>query len=166
MRLTLDEQTTKKILNNKDIPEWFKTVLTDLFDNKSNSTKTWDYKDIKSMDDVYRVLEVNSNTIFNPNDSDDEIAYKQVKLLTKAINPIGWIPDWDNLKQKKWRSWFKLSSGFGFSGTYYGYGHSHSVGSSHLCKIYNINRAHMAKNDFIANSVGTLMENDIFKAKV
>jgi hypothetical protein len=133
MRLTLDEQTTKKILNDKDVPKWFKTVLTDLFDNKSNPTKVWDYKDIKSMDDVYRVLEVDPSTIFNSNDSDDEIAYKQAKLFIKAINPINWIPDWSDLNQKKWRPWFNLSSGFSFSHTYYYYDLTNAYGGSRLC---------------------------------
>ncbi len=58
-----------------------------------------------------------------------------------------------------------LSSRFSFSNSNYNYDNTNTNVSSHLCVLSSINPAHMAKNDLIANSVGTIREGDIKKAK-
>ncbi|MDV3666346.1 hypothetical protein CMU51_20050 [Elizabethkingia anophelis] len=65
--------------------------------------------------------------------TDDEIAYKQLKLIVSALNE-GWVPDWDNSNQCKYYAWFRMgSSGSGFSFGGYGYDFSGSHVGSRLC---------------------------------
>jgi len=50
--------------------------------------------------------------------SEDEVAYRLIKMLVKSLNE-GWTPDWDNDRQPKYYPWFYLaggSSGFRFLG--------------------------------------------------
>ena len=66
-------------------------------------------------------------------DSADELAYKKAKIITKALNE-GWVPDWNNSNERKWRPWFYLDSpGFRFFGSRYAYSGSYSAGGSRLC---------------------------------
>lgn len=62
----------------------------------------------------------------------DEIAYRILKLLAKSLNE-GWTPDWSDDQQYKYYPWFEMlgSSGFRFFG-YGGWGSSSDVGSR-LC---------------------------------
>lgn len=53
------------------------------------------------------------------NDTDDEVAYKKLKLIACALNE-GWVPDWTNSNEYKWWPYFKYTAGFGFSCTLYG----------------------------------------------
>ena len=53
------------------------------------------------------------------------------------------------------------SSRFDFSNSNYNYDNTNTNVSSHLCNICGINPAHMAKQDFIAISVGSESEGDI-----
>jgi len=70
--------------------------------------------------------------VFNEKDTTDEIAYKKLKIIAKAINQ-GWTPDWNNTDQKKWYPWFRMSSGFGFALTDYTYTHANTDVGSRLC---------------------------------
>lgn len=45
--------------------------------------------------------------------SEDEIAYKQIKLIVKSLNK-GWNPDWNNRNEYKYYPYFNMESG-GFS---------------------------------------------------
>jgi len=58
-----------------------------------------------------------------------------------------------------------LSSRFSFSNTNYNYDNTNTNVSSHLCDIYSINPANMAKNKKQLKSVGIFGENDLSKAK-
>ena len=64
----------------------------------------------------------------------DEIAYIKLKTIIKSLNE-GWIPDWTNSNEYKYYCWFDMSasSGFGFSGSYFGFGSSCSDVGSRLC---------------------------------
>ena len=57
-----------------------------------------------------------------------------------------------------------LSSRFSFSNSDYNYDNTNTNVSSHLCRIYSINPAHMAKNNNELKSAGILrmVENAIF----
>ena len=129
MNLTIEKQTAKKLY--PDSPSWFREVLTETFGESFFKKKS--FKDIKTMEDVYEALNVDPSEIFNSNDTTDEIAYKKMKLMVKAINPEGWFADWDNSNQRKWWPWFKLSSGFGFVVSTYYYGHTNATVGSRLC---------------------------------
>lgn len=62
----------------------------------------------------------------------DEIAYKKVKIIAKALNN-GWTPDWDNSNEYKYYPYFDMCSGVGFSYSFYDCWDSHSFVGSRLC---------------------------------
>jgi hypothetical protein len=87
---------------------------------------------VKSFEDACAELGINPEDLFDPIDTSDEIAYKKIKIIARALND-GWIPNWNNTNQYKWFPWFNLSSGFGFSGSGYGYARTTTVVGSRLC---------------------------------
>ncbi len=139
MQLKIKENTAKKLY--PESPGWFKEVLTETFGKK---TFIKDFRDIKTMEDVYEVLEVHPSDVYHDNDSSDVVAYKKLTLIVKAINQ-GWEPDWDNTNERKWWPWFRLSSGFGFGySDYYCTSTGTSVGSR-LCFQSEEKSDHAAK---------------------
>ncbi len=46
--------------------------------------------------------------------TEDEIAYRQVKLITKSLNEK-WKPDWNNSDEYKYTPYFDMRDGCGFS---------------------------------------------------
>lgn len=74
--------------------------------------------------------------------TDDELAYRELKLIVKALNQsdgIAWEPDWSNWDEGKYLPWMevdtsdgnKAGSGFSYCGYYYVDANAH-VGSR-LC---------------------------------
>lgn len=54
----------------------------------------------------------------------DEIAYKQLKIIVAVLNE-DWTPNWSDSEEYKYYNWFKYSaSGFDFADTYATYGAS------------------------------------------
>ena len=66
--------------------------------------------------------------------SDDEIAYRKIKLIAESLNE-GWEPDWGDSNQYKYYPWFDMgsSSGSGFAFDVYDYWCSDSYCGSRLC---------------------------------
>jgi len=67
--------------------------------------------------------------------TDDEIAYKKLKLIVSALNE-GWTPDWQNDNEWKYYPWFDMddsSSSGRFSFHCSGNRYSHSYCGSRLC---------------------------------
>jgi len=63
----------------------------------------------------------------------DEAALKQLKIVRKAINPIGYKPNWKNSNEYKYFPYFKLSEGFScWTTTYF---HTITTVPSALCFI-------------------------------
>lgn len=62
----------------------------------------------------------------------DEIAYKKIKIIAKALNN-GWTPDWDNDNEYKYYPWFNMQSGVGFTHSDYDLWATNSIVGSHLC---------------------------------
>ncbi|ASK29690.1 hypothetical protein CEY12_06035 [Chryseobacterium sp. T16E-39] len=91
---------------------------------------------IKSFSEVLNILEIDEDDFDEENEdlSADEVAYRQIKLIVKALNE-GWIPDWTNSKQYKYFPWFNMgsSSGSGFSYGGYGGWNARSAVGSRLC---------------------------------
>ncbi|NHQ66959.1 hypothetical protein [Elizabethkingia miricola] len=90
---------------------------------------------IKTFNDVLQYHGIKSETFAMECVSltDDEIAYKQIKLIASALNE-GWVPDWNDRNQTKYYPWFRMgSSSGGFSFHDYGFGHSASYVGSRLC---------------------------------
>ncbi len=70
--------------------------------------------------------------------SEDEIAYRQIKLITKSLNEK-WTPDWNNGDEYKYYPYFDMREGCGFSGSlYYGCGTATGVGSRLCFKTSNL----------------------------
>lgn len=91
---------------------------------------------IKTFEDVLKYFDIDEDD-FNEGNEDlevDEIAYRQIKLIVKALNE-GWTPDWTNSNEYKYFPWFKMgsSSGSGFSYRVFDYWNSASVVGSRLC---------------------------------
>lgn len=93
-----------------------------------------DFRTIKTIEDALKATSTDPESINLPGLADDELAYRQLKTIIKAINNDDNFPDWNNRRQAKWFPWFwVLPSGSGFSGSdpVHRYGTTH-VGSR-LC---------------------------------
>jgi len=131
MKLEIKKETAKMLY--AEAPEWFKEQLVEVFGEEC--FKRRHYTDIKTFEDVCEELGITNDSckpIFDVEEDPDEIAYKKLKVIVKAINQ-GWAPDWSNTNQRKWWPWFNLSSGFGFSSSLYYYGHTLTSVGSRLC---------------------------------
>jgi hypothetical protein len=112
MNLKIEEKTAKNIFNES--PRWVQEILIETFGKKCFVKRT--FKDIKTFEDACEVLGITNDSckpIFDEEEDPDEIAYKKLKVIARAING-DWEPNWDDISQQKWFPWFNLSSGFGF----------------------------------------------------
>lgn len=128
MKLELKKETARKLY--PEAPKWFQEVMNETFGEEFFRKKDW--RDIKSFQDARKALGIDVIDVYSDADTPDEVSYKKLKIIVRAINQ-GWEPDWDNTSQKKWWPWFKLSSGFGFGGSHYYYGGSYTAVGSRLC---------------------------------
>ncbi|HFK5562086.1 TPA: hypothetical protein ACGZ9C_001733 [Elizabethkingia anophelis] len=90
---------------------------------------------IKTFNDVlqYHGIEPETFSMECLSLTDDEIAYKQIKLIASALNE-GWVPDWNDRNQTKYYPWFRMgSSSGGFSCDDCDCDGSGSSVGSHLC---------------------------------
>ena len=76
----------------------------------------------------------------------DEAAFKQLKVVRKAINPIGYKPNWNDTNEYKYLPYFKLSEGFSYWST-----HLYATYSSVPSALFSIdsNRAEHFGETFI-----------------
>jgi hypothetical protein len=87
---------------------------------------------VKSYEDACRELGEQPITDFG-NDTKDEIAYKKLKTIAKALNG-GWVANYRDGSQKKWFPWFYMpSSVFAFCDAYYEYSNPYAGSSARLC---------------------------------
>jgi hypothetical protein len=131
MKLEINKEKAKKLYPKSD--DWFKAELEEVFGKDCFRRK--DFRDIKTFEDACKELEITNDScreIFSEEEDPDEIAYKKLKVIIKAINQ-GWIPNWNNSNEKKWWPYFNLSSGFGFSCSDCTYDYSFSSVGSRLC---------------------------------
>ena len=81
-----------------------------------NTTKEFDFSSITSVEEALNRVDENTRIDYLKSiegyNTPDEIAYKQKKLVAKAIRG-DWEPDYDNLNQRKWEPFFYASSGSG-----------------------------------------------------
>jgi hypothetical protein len=94
------------------------------------SIKTW--RDVRTYEDAVEMRPVDEDNIIYPTDRPHIVAFKKLCHIIRVINE-NWQPDWSNTNQRKWYPWFKLSSGFGFSGSYYDYVNASTAVGSRLC---------------------------------
>lgn len=107
----------------------FKVLLENEFGKDALTQKITDR--IKTFEDACKHLGL-SNEIFSPGDTKDEIAYKKLKVIAKALNE-GWQPDWTDGSQYKYYPWFDFSSGSGLAYRDFGINDSGSTVGSRLC---------------------------------
>jgi len=95
--------------------------------------ESFDFRSIKTIEDACKATGTDPETIKLPGLTDDELAYRQLKTIVKAINNDENFPDWSDRSQAKWFPWFwVLPSGSGFSFSYFSYGVAHSAVCSRL----------------------------------
>lgn len=87
-----------------------KALLTNLFGKKNLYEKITDR--IQTFADVEEVS--GKKLIRRSDETDDEFAYRQIKLIAETLNE-GWKPDWSNQNEYKYTPYFKHKSGFGLS---------------------------------------------------
>jgi hypothetical protein len=86
---------------------------------------------VKNFKDACIVLGVEEDNVFNKKtDSSDEIAFKKLKIIAKALNE-GWYPNWDNNNEYKYFIWWKIEGGFSFNAV--GYHYANTYVPSALC---------------------------------
>ncbi|MDR0431188.1 MAG: hypothetical protein LBH58_12025 [Tannerellaceae bacterium] len=87
---------------------------------------------VKSYEDACKVLGEQPITDFG-NATPDEIAYKKLKTVIKALNE-DWKPDYKDFNKLKWFPCFYVSpSGFTFHDTYFAYSTPHAGYAARLC---------------------------------
>jgi hypothetical protein len=98
----------------------------------------FDYTTIKTFEDACKKLGLDPTKLPDVSGIPEEfakpiIAAYKLLIIYKAINN-GWVPNWGNMNQYKYYPWFRvLSSGFGFSPTYYDYDFTRTAVGSRLC---------------------------------
>ena len=134
MNLNIEKTEAKKLF--PECPEWFQKILKENFGDDFFKKKS--FTDIKTFEDACENLEISDNVKilldYNGNDKDmiSSQAHAKLIIITKEINQ-GWIPNWNDSNQKKWSPWFRLSSGFGFVDSHYGYSFTGTSVGSRLC---------------------------------
>ncbi len=108
----------------------FKAVLEDTFTKEFFFRKITDR--VKTFEDACKVLGIDpADQYCDRHDSPDDIAYKKLKVIIRALNER-WTPDWNDSNQAKYWNWFYFDSpGFRFDDADYDYANSY-VGSR-LC---------------------------------
>ena len=90
-------------------------------------------KRIKTFEDACCVAGVNPIDVLSFRDTKDEIAYKKLKIIVRALNER-WIPDWENEDERKFYPYFKMGgSSFGFANAGCGSWNAFSAAGSRLC---------------------------------
>jgi len=115
------------------MPE-FKSALEDTFGKDFFTGKITDR--IKTYKDACLELNeipLNEKELTDLGFTTDEINYRKLKTVTKALNQ-GWVPDWTNTNQAKWVPYFRLSSGaFVFTDADFAYSSANAGDGSRLC---------------------------------
>jgi hypothetical protein len=127
--MELKISTAKKLY--PEAPEWFKSLL--VYEFGADAIKVNNYEDIKTFEDACMTLNINPESVLNASDTTDEIAYKKLKIIIKAIND-GWTPDWsDNMECKYYPLFETLPSGFDFSNSLTTFTYTRTEINSYLC---------------------------------
>lgn len=149
--LQISEVNARKLYQTA-APE-FKQTLEDTFGKAFFSQSITER--VKTYEDACAELgemPVDDNAMLAAGFTEDEITYRKLKTITKALNE-GWYPDWSDGNEKKWMPWFKASSGFAFDVTDYCYSYASAGCASRLC----------FKTEALAEYAGRQF-NDLYKA--
>lgn len=113
---TLEIKKDAAIKAHEDAKKSGKKLLENLFGKRTFQRNVTER--IQSFDDVLKELGIDPEDFEDDAQSlpSDERAYRQVKLIVRALNE-GWVPDWRNSSEYKYFPWFDMdgSAGSGFS---------------------------------------------------
>lgn len=130
--LVINENKARELYKTAS-PE-FKQTLEDTFGKEFFSTKVTDR--VKTYEDACAELgeqPIDEEKLKQIGLTDDEINYRKLKTVTKALNE-GWIPDWTDSDQQKWQPYFRLSSSaFAFDAATYYFSYTGAGSGSRLC---------------------------------
>ena len=133
--LQIEEKKARELY--KTASQEFKSMLEDTFGKEFFSEKVTDR--IKTYEDACRELNkapINEAEMKKNGFTDDEIVYRKLKTISKAIND-GWKPDMMDTNQKKWFPVFRIEpsspSGLVFDGSSYDCLYEIAAGASRLC---------------------------------
>ena len=87
---------------------------------------------VKSFEDACKIDGLNPENLIlrwqSNGDTNDEIAYKKLKIIAKVLNE-GWSPNWKDTNECKYYPWFEVgSSGFSYHDFSYQYTYSYFAG--------------------------------------
>jgi hypothetical protein len=140
---TLQLEKSKALKLFKDVPKWFQEILIETFGKECFSGKIIDR--IKTFEDACHELGIDPDNVEHSYDSEDEFAYKKLKLIAKVLNE-GWEPNWNDRNERKWWPWFKWSSGSGF-----GFSHSNCA---YVITLTSVGSRLCLKTEELANYFG------------
>ena len=127
-QLVIDEKRAKELYPSASSD--LKGILEDTFTKQFFSTKITDR--VQSFEDACKELDIDPDEQYcDRHDSPDDIAYKKLKIIIRALNE-GWKPDWNNSSQPKYWNWFYFDSP-GFRFDFAGCDYAYSVVGSRLC---------------------------------
>jgi hypothetical protein len=88
---------------------------------------------VKSFEEACTLTGENASDEKFSSGTTDEIAYKKIKVIARALND-GWVADWKNTSQRKYYPWFWVNTaGSGLSYDDYGYACTATDVGSRLC---------------------------------
>ena len=64
---------------------------------------------VKTFQDACDILGIDSNCVWIDGEDNDEVAYKKLKVIARALNE-GWEPRYNDPNQRKWYPWFYMDS--------------------------------------------------------
>lgn len=126
--IKLNDATARSIYPTADAN--LKKILDESFGAAFFSQKITDR--IKTFEDACAELGLTTSDVVHKNDTCDEVAYKQLKTIAKALNE-NWKPDWNNTSEYKYYPWFEYKKGIGFVFDVCGYDIQRSGVGSRLC---------------------------------
>ena len=126
-----------KITLEKAIEAWKnadnsgKKLLEDLFGKEKFSTKSITER-VQSIEDIYSIS--GKHLCKRPDETDDEFAYRQTKLIAEVYNE-GTVLDPMDTNQNKYYPWHKIAAGSGCGLSYAAFDgwHTDSYIGVHLC---------------------------------
>lgn len=122
-QLMIDEKDAKKLYPTASA-EW-RTTLESTFGKDFFSQKITDR--VKTFKEACDVLDIDPDDVIHSADDADDQAYKQLKVIARALNE-GWEPNWNDGNQRKWYPWFYMNQpGFRLCGVGYGSAAPHVV---------------------------------------
>ena len=130
--LQIDEKNARKLY--KKASAEFRATLEDTFGKDFFSGNITDR--IKTYEDACAELEevpVDVEDMLSRGFTMDEINYRKIKTITRALNE-DWVADWNDSNQSKWYPYFRVSSsGFVFCDTAYDDSSASAGSGSRLC---------------------------------